>query len=107
MSGFWKADAIASGLELATAANLRVRDAEESLAITQRLVAERNELENSNAANFAEKHALKAALAKLQPNHPLLTSQSLVERIQAAGQHALTVNSSWDDVKAVGAQFKY
>lgn len=106
-NGFWAGDAIASGMRAAADAQIGAREAQRNYDQVTRLVNQRDEMTKSNAANFSEKHALRVALAKLDPTHPLLTNKSLQERIQNAGERALVLADDWNAVKAAGASFKY
>ena len=66
------------------------------------------ELALINAANLAEKHALRVALAKLDPKHPLLSNAHLRERIHRAAEQVYAISSSsWDDIAKAGRDFKY
>jgi hypothetical protein len=105
--GFWAGDAIATGVELANTQMQGARDAQANYDRLKEMVDKFAVMENSNASNFAEKQALRVALSKFDPNHPLLTNKSLQERIQAAGERALAMTSDWNAVKAAGASFKY
>ena len=112
--GFWAADSIAQSIE-------RVGDAarhnasldreiayiKKSQAEYQKLVNEFEEMARSNAANLAEKNALRAALTKFDAKHPLLTNNHLRERIKTAGERVLAVSNNWDDVARAGYDFKY
>jgi hypothetical protein len=105
--GFWAGDAIATGVELANTQMQGARDAQANYDRLKEMVNQRDEMANLNAANFAEKQALRIALEKFDPNHPLLANKSLQERIQAAGERALALTNDWAAVKAAGASFKY
>lgn len=61
-----------------------------------------------NAANYAEKHALRAALAKLDPTHPLLTNKALQEKIQGSGER-IWILSKFDNesVAKAGRDYQY
>jgi hypothetical protein len=104
---FWKGDAIAQGLEGAIRAGQDQREAESALVRTQNLAKRIDALENANAANLAEKHALRAALKRIEPNHPLLTNASLQERIKEAGKRAIAITSDFDSAREAGESFKY
>lgn len=70
--------------------------------------AERNEARVTNAANYAEKHALRAALAKLDPTHPLIANKHLQEKIQTAGEQIWVMSDGdGDSVAKVGREYKY
>jgi hypothetical protein len=73
----------------------------------QKIAANVEELELSNAGNLAEKHALREALAKLDPNHPLLQNVMLQEKIKEAGKRALAMTQDWDAARRAGSTFKY
>ena len=77
----------------------RMREKRHQAAVT--------ELEDTNAANLAEKAALRVALGRYAPRHPLLTDKSLQERIQRAGTMALRHADNWDAARDAGATFKY
>lgn len=105
--GFWAGDAIATGIEMA---NMGVRanaEADASLARTKELVRTIDLLRDGNAGNLAEKHALRVALRKLDPKHPLLTNTMLQEKIKDAGKRVMAISDSWDDVRAAGENYKY
>lgn len=107
MSGFWKADSLATGLELAAT---QVRNAKNEAFLLQqhnKVSREYDEICDANAGNLAEKIALRNALKQLNPNHPLVSNTALVERLRAAGQKALSLTNNWDAVRDVGNTFKY
>jgi hypothetical protein len=104
--GFWAGDAIATGVELANTQMQGARDAQANYNQVKSLLSNLDQMTMSNAANYAEKQALRVALKKFDPNHPLLVNLALQERIKAAGQRALTLTDDWDAVKAAGLSFK-
>lgn len=83
----------------------RAIEAERRLARSEAIERRIEELRMSNAANLAEKQALRDALAKLDPNHPLLTNTILREKIQEAGRKALALTNDWDAVREAGSSF--
>lgn len=116
--GFWAGEAIASGLEVVAAQSGRLsalkaasHATDTAYRIRQKydeLDAEYEALAAGNAANLAEKMALRKALAKLDPKHPLLTNSHLKERIHKAAQQVYALSeSSWTDVGNVGRDFLY
>lgn len=106
MSGFWKGEAIAAGIAEGIAGLRAEADAQRDLDRTRRLVAEREEAESVNAMNLAEKAALREALKKFDPNHPLLTNKLLQEKIQQAGARALAMTNDQNAARAAGASFR-
>lgn len=65
-------------------------------------------LAEDNAANLAEKYALRKALEQFDPNHPLLKDQNLREAIHRDAIKVYHIQSSdWDDVRNVGSEYKY
>ncbi len=108
--GFWAGEAIATGLELAAAENGRVVTLEALRQLRGKFDAlskEYDELAYSNAANLAEKGALRKALARYDPKHPLLTNAHLKERIHAAGERVFSISNKWDDAFYAGRDFSY
>ena len=108
MNGFLAGEYIASGLEQAAAGERALQAAREYGHVVDQLIACRGELkltEEANAANLAEKHALRAALRKRDPKHPLLTNISLQERIKDAGEAAFSLTRNWDAAREVGESF--
>lgn len=77
-----------------------LRDAENTAAYIK-------EVEFYNAGNLAEKQALRAALRKLSPDHPLLTNTLLQEKIKEAGRRALALTDDWDAARDAGDSFRY
>jgi hypothetical protein len=62
----------------------------------------------NNAANYCEKHALRAALSKLDPKHPLVTNKLLQEKIQNAGERVWVMSKfDGDAVAKAGREYKY
>lgn len=96
MSGFWAGDAIAQSLD----------NAQLQRALNQQK-ENYNELAADNAANLAEKQALREALRKFDKNHPLLTDAGLQERIKNAGIRAMSIADDWAACREAGASFKY
>ncbi len=102
--GFWAGEAIATGLELAAAESGRLAAWQTANKLRQQL----DELALGNAANLAEKGALRKALARYDPKHPLLTNAHLKERIHRAGERVyLLSESTWTDVLNAGRDFQY
>lgn len=110
MNGWLAGGEIAAGLEMAAAGQRALSDANSFSRVVDQLVAIRKDLDvavSDNAANYCEKHALRAALAKFDPKHPLLVNKSLQERIQNAGEKVLTITGKNSDVAEAGRTFKY
>ena len=106
--GFWAADSIAQSIERVGDAARRSAEIDEEIAWRKQARADYQELALDNAANLAEKHALRVALAKLDPNHPLVTNTHLQERIHKAAEQVFALSGrSWIDVGNVGRDFKY
>lgn len=109
--GYWAGDAIATGLELAASEHGRAAAWETVNKIRKEydeLDAEYERLAVGNAANLAEKMALRKALARYDPKHPLLTNAHLKERIHRAAEQVYKLSdSSWVDVGNVGRDFLY
>jgi hypothetical protein len=63
----------------------------------------------SVAEQLSEKYALREALRKFDPNHPLLVDADLREKIQEAGrdQYQSTTEQTWTDVGRAGLKVKY
>jgi hypothetical protein len=108
MGGYnWAADSLvqsvsdALGAQAAESrANIRLREAERAATAFE-------ELQFMNASNLAEKQALRAALMRVDPNHPLLQNMLLREKVQEAGARAFAITKDWDAVRAAGDSFKY
>lgn len=96
MSGFWAGDAIAQTID-----NAQLK---ELLYKKQHII---DSIAADNAANLAEKMALRKALAKHDPQHPLLINKELRERIHKAGENALSIKNDWDDCREAGEKFEY
>jgi hypothetical protein len=60
---------------------------------------------HDNAANIAEKHALRQQLARYAPNHPLLKNQQLREKLQDLGARAFAISKNFDDARKVGETY--
>ena len=58
----------------------------------------------ANAGNLAERHALRRALASLDPKHPLL-SEAVREQVLQAGRDAFQRTRDWGAVRDAGEQF--
>ncbi len=109
--GYWAGDAIATGLELVGEIHSHGATIDRLIEMRKRAdewAAAYKDLEAGNAANLAEKMALRKALARYDPKHPLLTNAHLKERIHKAAEQVLALSgSSWIDVGNVGRDFKY
>ncbi len=112
--GFWAADSIATGIEADIAARQHeaamaamIRDRDGYRTACENYKATIKELELANAANLAEKHALRVALAKFDPKHPLLVDEMLKKRVQDLGERAFSINQSYDDAARAGQKIKY
>lgn len=81
-------------------------EAQEWAAMVKKQAERADEAEGFNAGNLAEKLALRKALRKLDPKHPLLTNQELVRRLHKSAQSAFAINRNWDDCRAVGENFE-
>lgn len=91
----------------AAGAQARELQSRQALKEAERLNAAVTELSEDNAANLAEKYALRAALAKVQPDHPLLTNAELRDRIHKAGIRAVALANTWDAAREAGETFRY
>lgn len=106
------ADLFAQSIEQMVDANQRLREADERLADArqnaeawQRAREVIRELEENNAANLAEKYALRQQLARYCPEHPLLKNRQLVEKVQGLGIRAFAINKNFDDARAAGETY--
>ena len=110
MNGWLAGGEIAAGLDAAAAGQRALADSYEYSSVVDKLVRIRKELDNSdtiNAGNLAEKIALRKALQKIDPKHPLIVNISLQERIREAGKKSLSITNNWDAVREAGESFKY
>lgn len=57
-----------------------------------------------NAGNLAEAVALREALARLDPTHPLLDPE-VQDCLKAVGRKALASTGDWDDVRRAAKNF--
>ncbi len=105
--GLLAGDNIAMGMEQAFAGIRAEAEAKAELARTQKLENRAKQAEGNNAANLAEKHALREALRQLDPKHPLLTNIALQEKIKEAGRRALAMTNDYDSAREAGTTFKY
>lgn len=78
------------------------RAAREQQAESDRIQALIDQQASDIAGNLAEKYALRKALAKLDPNHPLIRNQLLQHKIQEVGVRAFWVNANYDDARKAG-----
>lgn len=85
----------------------RALDAEMRLAEARRTADVIDTLRTDNAANLAEKCALRAALRRLAPDHPLLTNADLRDKIHQAGVRAFSITNEWAAAREAGETFKY
>lgn len=85
----------------------QIRRAKQQEAEHQELLTRLNTAEMDNSGNLAEKYALRAALAKISPNHPLLTNAALQEKIRESGKKAVSITNDYDAARDVGTTFKY
>lgn len=113
-AAFWAGDAIATAIEANTAAKIHQREmqnaTEQHAALVHRwneLVDKFNALASTNAANLAEKNALRVALERLDPKHPLLVDEMLKKRVQDLGERAFAINNSFNDAARAGRNVKY
>jgi len=104
--GLLAGDNIAMGMEQAFAGIRAETEAKAELARTQRLVNQLEEGYSDIAANLAEKQALREALRKVDPKHPLLTNTALQEKVKEAGRRALALAKNFDAAREAGATFK-
>jgi len=110
MNGWLAGGYIADGLNQAAAGQQALADAKSYVGVVNQLVEARQklaEVEDSNAGNLAEKHALRAALRNIDPKHPLIVNTSLQERIKEAGKKALAITNDWNASREAGESFKY
>lgn len=91
----------------AAGAMTRELQSREELQQSEKTIAYIKEIEMSNAANLAEKQALRGALQKLAPTHPLLTNTVLQEKIKEAGRRALALTDDWTAARDAGGSFIY
>ena len=106
--GWLTGEYIAAGIDQAAAGIRENASAQRHLNDVRELVELKDQYYSTNAANFAEKHALRAALAKFDPNHPLITNKALQEKVQEAGRKTLALtNNDWNAVAIAGQTFKY
>lgn len=103
--GLLAGDNIAMGMEQAFAGMRAESESKRELERARKQAAAHDEILNANAGNLAEKHALRAALRAVCPNHPLLTNISLQERIKDAGQKAFAITNRWDAAREAGETF--
>lgn len=77
----------------------------EAAAHVQELQARLRAIEEDNAANIAEKCALRQQLARYAPKHPLLTSKALREKVQDTGARAFLARRNFDDAREAGEKY--
>lgn len=106
-NGFWKGDALALTLEQSAQAGKHLRDVNELGEVIEELKRARKNLIDDVSANLAEKYALREALKKLDPKHPLLTNADLRSRIHEAGKRATLIANDFEGARQAGATFKY
>lgn len=107
--GFWAGDAIASGLEIAGMNIRRAAQDEHTANVMAQKNARIEKLEKDVdkwvsicAGNYAEKYALRAALAQLDPQHRLLQNQLLLEDLRDQAARVFAIGQNWDDVSSYG-----
>lgn len=106
MSKGWLAgEYIAAGIEQAGAGIRAAAAGQAHLDDVQAVLKAKNTIANWNAGNLAEKQALREALRKINPKHPLLVNIDLQERIKAAGQRAFGMTDDWDAAREAGGTF--
>ncbi len=105
--GLLAGDNIAMGMEQAFAGIRAEADSRAELARAKAMADRLERAHADNAANLAEKHALRKALAQIDPNHPLIVNKALQEKIQAAGERALVMTNNFNAVREAGESFKY
>lgn len=73
------------------------------------LMSERlHEAWGDNAGNLSEKIALREALAKFDPNHPLLKDRALIEQLHRTAARVIrSEKGDWNDVRALGKNLRY
>lgn len=76
----------------------RRKEAEAHLSQVEELAQDRDEWAITNAANYTEKHALRAALSKIDPTHPLLVNKQLQEQIRNLGKRIASMGGSSEDM---------
>lgn len=104
--GLLAGDNIAMGMEQAFAGIRAEADSKAELERTQRLVKKIEQYEGSIAANLAEKQALREALRRVDPKHPLLTNVALQEKVKEAGRRALALTNDFDSARDAGGSFQ-
>lgn len=109
--GYMAGGDIVDGIRQGVDGLLAARAAKQAAATSETLdlwIAAYNKKNLTNAANFAEKHALRAALSKLDPSHPLVTNKALQEKIQDAGERIAVISDfDYDAISKAGRDFKY
>ncbi len=104
--GLLAGDNIAMGMEQAFAGIRAQAESKAELERTQRLVKKIEQYEGSIAANLAEKQALREALRRVDPKHPLLTNVALQEKVKEAGRRALALTNDFDSARDAGGSFQ-
>lgn len=106
--GFFHGDALSQSMARTTDAIIRNQDAQHNLRTVERIIKDRDDWAITSAANYAEKHALRAALAKFDPDHPLITNKVLQEKIQNAGERVWVLSGGEiEPVGKAGRDYKY
>jgi hypothetical protein len=105
--GLLAGDNIAMGMEQAFAGIHAAAEAKRQIQQVEGLVKRATQAEEANAGNLAEKHALREALRKVDPKHPLLTNIALQEKIKEAGRRALEKTNNYDSAREAGTNFQY
>jgi hypothetical protein len=103
--GYSPAGDLVQAIGDAAEAQGRAIEAQRRLADMQAIEMRIEDLRMANAGNLAEKQALREALAKLDPRHPLLLNTMLREKIQEAGRKALSLTNDWDAAREAGKSF--
>ena len=111
MAGGQIVDGIREGVDNVLASRKMKADAaerEKNAATLKVWVEAHKDMALSNAANYAEKHALRAALSRLDPSHPLVTNKALQEKIQNAAERVAVMSEfDYDSIMKVGRDYKY
>lgn len=68
---------------------------------------EREDLSKTALGHVAEVGALRAALSRFDPKHPLLVNSAIRQRIHAAGQRAFGAVDSEAEARKAGAGARY
>lgn len=70
-----------------------------------KLVRQFETVSGQNAGNLALRYSLAGALAKAEPNHPLVRDAALRDRIAKHGADTIFKTKDWDQVREVGKTY--